>query len=321
MSIRYLSIAILPFVITLIHAGDAPKPVRIATGVKGHIHPAACISKKGIIVVIFSQFDMKDLRLTRSFDGGEKWSTPEPFEPSAKQSIYPGSLTALKDGRIVHAWNVWYKDDGMEKKSRFVQYSISADEGKTWSDPKSLPKNPKAESIIRHPIIELGPREWLLPLNDQTVLYDPQSEKLTPFGDGHKHGLVPLVRTAKGTFVSGIGQRSTDAGKTWEKITPFPKIAAQGWRHEMMTTSNGLLIASDIDGDGQGGGTRLAFAFSKDDGKTWDLKNVHVYHNPGRMIGGRACPRTIEIDAKTLGTVYYDGSEVFFLRTPLAQLK
>src|SRR5438034_354728 len=95
----------------LCDAGDAPKPVRIASGVKGHIHPAACISKKGTIVVIFSQEDMKDLRITRSTDGGEKWTPPEPFAPSAKQSIYPGSLTALSDARIVHAWNVWYKDD------------------------------------------------------------------------------------------------------------------------------------------------------------------------------------------------------------------
>src|SRR5438128_771089 len=89
-------------------AGDAPKPVRIASGISGHIHPAACISKKGTVVVIFGQSDFKDLRVTRSTDAGSTWTTPEPFEPSAKQSIYPGSLTALKDGRIVHAWNVWY---------------------------------------------------------------------------------------------------------------------------------------------------------------------------------------------------------------------
>lgn len=308
-------------------AGDLPKPVRIATGVKGHIHPAVCVSKKGTIVVIFSQSDMKDLRITRSSDGGATWTTPEPFEPSAKQSIYPGSLTALADGRIVHAWNVWYMNDD-NKKSRYVQLSISKDEGKTWSEPKSLPKNPKAESIIRHPFIEVRglplvevKEGWLLPLSNHTVVCDPQVRTLFVFGDERNHGLVPIVRTAKGTFVSGAGLRSVDAGKTWEKITPFPDIAKQGWRHEMMTLSNGWLVASDIDGNGVGGGTRLAFAVSKDDGKSWDLKNVLVYHDPGRPIGGRACPRTIELDAKTLGTVYYDGSEVFFLRTPIARFK
>jgi hypothetical protein len=301
-------------------AGDTPKPVRITIGVSGHIHPAICVAEKGTIVVIFGQSDMKDLRVTRSTDGGEKWTTPEPFEPSAKQSIYPGSLTTLADGRIVHAWNVWYTDDA-KKKSRYVQYSISKDEGKTWSDPKSLPKNAKEESIIRHPFIELSQREWLLPLNDQTLIYDPLSEKATPFADGQKHGLVPIVRMPKGTFVSGKGLRSTDAGISWKAIEPFPDIAKQGWRHEMITHSNGWGIASDIDGNGIGGGTRLAFVVSKDDGKSWDLKNPLVYYNPGRPIGGRACPRTIELNATTLGTVFYDGADLYFLRTPIARFK
>jgi hypothetical protein len=154
-------------------SGDAPKPVRIASGASGHIHPAVCVSKKGTLVVIFSQSDMKDLRVTRSGDGGDSWSTPAPFAPSATQSIYPGALTALADGRIVHAWNVWYTDDA-KKKSRFVQFSISSDDGKIWSEPKSLPKNPKMESIIRHPPLELGPRELLLSLADQTLTYDPR---------------------------------------------------------------------------------------------------------------------------------------------------
>lgn len=301
-------------------ADDAAKPVRITTGVSGHIHPAACVSKKGTIVVIFGQSDMKDLRVTRSSDGGATWEKPTPFEPSAKQSIYPGSLTTLSDGRIVHAWNVWYPGED-KKKSRYVQFSISKDEGKSWSEPASLPKNPQAESIIRHPLVELGSRAWLLPLNDQTILYDPQEMKIAPLGDGQKHGLVPIVFTAKGTLVSGTAQRSTDGGKSWHKIAPFPDIAEQGWRHEMVALSNGWIIASDIDGKGKGGGTRLAFAVSKDDGKSWDLKNPLVYYNPGRAISGRACPRTIELDAKTLGTVFYDGADLFFLRTPLARFK
>ena len=307
-------------------AGDVPKPVRIGSGVSGHIHPAVCITTKGTIVVIYSQSDYKDQRLSRSSDGGLTWSKPEPFEPNAKLSIYPGSLTTLKDGRIVHAWNTWYGSG--KEKSRFVQYGISGDDGKTWSGVKSLSKNPAKESVVRHPFVELSPREWLFSLSDRTVVFDPETEKETPFGDGRTHGLVPIIRTPKGTFVAGDGQRSTDRGKTWEKITPFPNIAAQGWRHEMMVHSNGWIIASDIDGNGVGGGTHLQFLVSKDDGKTWDFKNALEYYNPGRPIGGRACPRTIELDAKTLGTVFYDtdakqpgGSGIFFLRTPLARYK
>ena len=95
----------------------------------------------------------------------------------------------------------------------------------------------------------------------------------------------------------------------------------------MMVHSNGWLFASDIEGPGIGGNL-IRFLVSKDDGKTWDLKHGLEYYNPGRPIGGRACPRTIELDAKTLGTVFYDtdakqagGAGIFFLRTPLARFK
>ena len=44
-------------------AEEPLRPVRIASGVSGHIHPAVCVTKKGTIVVIFSQSDYKDLRL------------------------------------------------------------------------------------------------------------------------------------------------------------------------------------------------------------------------------------------------------------------
>jgi hypothetical protein len=138
---------------------------------------------------------------------------------------------------------------------------------------------------------------------------------------------VPIIRTPKGTLVSGSGQRSIDGGKSWQKITPFPKIAEQGRRLDMMSHSNGWLVASEIEGPGFGGDL-IRFVVSRDDGKSWDFKNALAYYNPGRPIGGRACPRTIELDAKTLGTVLYDidakqpgGAGVFFLRTPLARFK
>jgi hypothetical protein len=51
------------------------------------------------------------------------------------------------------------------------------------------------------------------------------------------------------------------------------------------------------------------------------------FYNPGRPIGGRACPRTVEIDDRTLGVIFYDtdarqprGSGVFFRTFPTALL-
>ena len=299
--------------------------VRIASGVSGHIHPALCVTKKGTVVAIFSQSDYKDLKIARSTDGGKTWSKPAPYPHTEKTSFYPGSLTTLSDGRILHAWNVWYPQ-GEKKKSRYVAYSLSRDDGLTWDEPKSLPKNPDKESVVRHPIIELSPKLRLFALMDKTVVYDSASEELALFSDGKNHGLVPIVLTTKGTFICGTGLRSTDGGKTWAKVDPFPKIAEQGWRHEMLALSNGWVLASDIAGPGIGGET-ISFIVSRDDGASWDVKNPIVYYDPGRPIGGRACPKTVEVDAETLGTIFYDteakqegGSGVFFLRTPIARL-
>jgi hypothetical protein len=325
---RPVHLAWLWFLIVAVPArGDEPANLaRIASGVKGHIHPAVCVSKSETIVVIFSQSDMRDLRVSRSKDGGRTWSTPATFQPAANASIYPGSLTTLSDGRIVHVWNVWFHDDRTKTKTRYPQFSISTDDGETWSEPTSLPNPGDKQSVNRHPIVELGPRQWLFSLMDRTILYDPQTEKLTPFGDGQNHGLVPIVRTTKGTLVSGKGLRSTDGGKTWQKVTPFPKIGSDGWRYDMVALDNGLLIASQVEGPGHGGNL-WRFVVSRDDGKSWDFENAFTFYNPGRPIGGRACPRTVQLDGQTIGTVFYDddakqsgGPGVFFLRTPIDAL-
>jgi hypothetical protein len=308
-------------------ADDAPPgTVRIGSGVSGHIHPALCITKNGTLLVTYCKSEAKDMLLSRSTDGGKTWSEPVLFPPTEKIPMYPGSLTALKDGRVVHAWNTWYKD-AKEAKSRFPQFSVSSDDGKTWNEPKSLPKNPDEHSVLRHPFVELSPSEWLFSLIDKTVVYDPQTEKTTPFGDGQKHGLVPIVRTPKATIVSGDGQRSTDAGKTWQKITPFPKIGENGWRFDLAVLDNGWLVASEVLGPGFGG-ERWRFVVSRDDGQSWDFDGAVTFYDPGRPIGGRACPKTVQIDKDTIGTVFYDidpkqpgGAGVFFLRTPLAKLE
>jgi hypothetical protein len=306
-------------------ADDAAKPVRLATGVSGHIHPAACVTKAGTVLVIFSQSNYKDLRLARSADGGKTWTEPVAFKHTEKLEIYPGSLSALRDGRVLHAWNTWYKDAKGEK-SRFVQFSVSADDGKTWGEPKSLPKNADAFSVIRHPIVELAEDAWLFSLSDRTIAYNPKTEAVTDFADGQKHGLVPIVRTTKGTLVSGAGKRSTDGGKKWDKIDPFPKIGANGWRFDLVALDNGYLVAGEVLGEGVGGNS-WRFVASRDDGKSWDFANAVEFYNPGRSIGGRACPRTVQLDKDTIGTVFYDddknqpgGSGVFFLRTSINAL-
>jgi hypothetical protein len=304
-----------------------PPTVRLDTGVSGHIHPALCVTKKGTLVAAYCKSEYQPYLLTRSTDGGKTWSRPALFPHTVKALVYPGSLTALADGRLVHAWNVWFTA-AAKLKSRYVAYSISSDDGLTWSAPKHLSKNedPKRESVIRHPFVELSPTVWLLPLLDRTVLYNPETGQESPFGDGRNHGLVPLVRTGKGTLISGKGLRSTDGGKSWHAVKPFPDVATQSWRHQLVALTNGWVLASQIVGPGVGG-ERINFVVSRDDGRSWDMEQPVLFYAPGRAIGGRACPRTVEIDPQTLGTVFYDtdarqpgGSGVFFRTLPMVRL-
>lgn len=301
--------------------------VRLDSKVSGHIHPALCLTKKGTLLAIYCQTEYKPYRLTRSTDGGKTWSAPVLFPHTVNTQVYPGSLTTLADGRIVHAWNVWFAVDA-KTRSRFVAYSISGDDGLTWSEPVHLDKNknPAVHSVIRHPLVELSPTQWLLPLADRTVVYNPDTKSESSFGDGQLHGLVPIVRTAKKTLVSGKGLRSTDNGKTWQAVKPFPDVHSQGWRHEMLALNNGWLLASRIPGPGVGG-EKIEFIVSRDDGQSWDVEHPVEFYNLNRAIGGRACPRTVQLDDKTLGTVFYDidakqpgGSGVFFRKTDLARL-
>jgi hypothetical protein len=97
---------------------DLPPPVRIGSMVSGHIHPALCVSPKGTLVAVYCQHEYRPHLITRSTDGGRTWSTPKPFPHTTDALVYPGSLSALADGRLVHAWNVWFTAAGKSRGTR-----------------------------------------------------------------------------------------------------------------------------------------------------------------------------------------------------------
>lgn len=337
--------SILPALLLAAVAAAAPeKPVRVGDVVSGHIHPALAVTRKGDLLAVYNKQGGggKELLLCRSTDGGKTWSRPAPV-PGIKQcSIYPGSLTTLSDGRVVLAWSC-YCGSG-DKLYRTVHYCSSTDEGATWAEPKDLPlTDPNKFTALRYPLLELSPTQWVWPLYDRTVVFDEKTGEVKPFGDGRDHGMVPIVRTPRGTLISGAayerrgalagkpgkpvrGLRSTDGGKTWEALNAFPPFGVAGY--DLTALADGRVVLTSIAYEkGDQGERAFELSVSRDDGRTWDTSGAVRIYDPGRQIPGRGWPRTVLVDKETLGTLFFDldpdqpgGPGVYFVRTPLAAL-
>lgn len=305
-----------------------------------HVHPSICVTKKGTVVVVHYDENNTKVLIARSMDGGKTWSESVPVAGIKPGGTYPGALTALDDGRVVVTWN-WYPK-GM-KDPRFTQFAVSSDDGKTWSEPRSVPVEPgKSQTGVRHALLELSRSQWVFPLAQQTVVFDVETGETTPFADGKNHGMAPIVRTTKGTLISGAGRRSTDQGKTWQQIKSFPKME---YHTDMKALTNGLVVAAEdagADGGMGGRGTCIRLLVSHDDGQTWNLKGgVEIYKTglppvTKRTRGGVGNPQITQLDQDTLGVVFFShleanqgcavvaqcegGVRVLFMRIPVKSL-
>lgn len=303
--------------------GSSPDRVSVAVRVdnmrRGHAHPGICVTKGGTILVVqcAEAETPGQVFLYRSTDGGKTWSKPEPV-PGVEGQPYPGALSTLSDGRILLTWNAWTRlKDAPGRGPQVTYYVLSSDDGQTWTRPKSFPKNSDKESTVRHGILELGPDEWVVPyLYERPILYHPATGQATPFA---AVGGGPILRTPKGTLIATGGLRSTDQGKTWQQIRPFPPM---NYRNDMIALTNGWLVATLT------GKNKVPFQLvvSRDDGRTWDFEHALELNDTERV--GPNAPHLAELDKATLGIVFWNanpqqsgGPAICFIRTPLASLQ
>ncbi|MCC7419160.1 MAG: exo-alpha-sialidase [Planctomycetaceae bacterium] len=328
-------------IVTAIAAGGTPEPpVRVADVIGGHVHPALCRAANGDLLAVYNKEGGggKELLLSRSTDGGKSWSASSAVPGITDCSIYPGSLTTLSDGSIVLHWSCYHKDG--ERLWRQPQFTVSKDHGRTWGKVGGVPLEGITNySCLRHSVLELSPTRWVLPLYDRTVTFNAETSEVTPFGDGRNHGMVPIVRTKRGTLISGApvvnstregavipldvvrGLRSTDEGKTWTPLHALPTFGVAGY--DLTALDDGtVILTSIVYGVGQDGEWAYDLTESHDDGVTWDYRNSITVYNPRRRIDGRGWPRTVAVDRQTLGTLFYDlnakqpgGPGVFFVRS------
>jgi len=308
-------------------ADEQPVSV-LAAKIGGHIHPSICRTKDGTLIVVYKGANV--LMCSRSTDGGATWSSPEPIATSAKRpdvirevkvfEIYPGTADVLPDDRVLVTWNYIADDkktDGYYERA--LLYSISADQGKTWSEQALIgPVDGKHLGAVRHNVLPWSNGRRLLPLRvGPPRVFDPKTGETSVFPlvgpSGKQHSYQQIVRTTAGTLIAMGPEflRSTDEGQTWSQIENFPAKpdgdSAEG-RYLTVLGDGGLLVTWGIGNDNLG----LHYNYSADDGRTWGPKVTVLPDTPA--IARFYSARTTEVDADHVGSVYMNRDGVHFVK-------
>jgi len=168
-----------------------------------------------------------------SSDEGKTWTNAETIIDTPLDDRDP-SVVQLPDGRILCTFFTYQPKDGfVETKTGIAE---SADNGKTWSEPRFLFTNVPISQPIRI-------------LSDGTLL-------------------MPLYAIKKGELSSGAVSLSYDNGKTWSDVIVIPnngqKLDAET---DVIELKDGTLYAIQR--------PWMGVSYSKDKGKTWSVSE-HV---------------------------------------------
>ncbi|WP_417383378.1 sialidase family protein [Gimesia sp.] len=332
-----LILPILFLFIQQVHAA-ADKPVSIlAERIQGHIHPSICRAQEGTLIVVYKGANV--LMCSRSDDQGEIWSTPTAIATSAKRpavirevkkyEVYPGTVDTLPDGRILVTWN-YIADDKVKDGyyERALLYSVSSDQGRSWSEQRLIgPVDGRHLGAVRHNVLPWKGGRWLLPLRTGIPrLYDPETGTLEEFPlagpDGVQHEFQQIVRTANGSLLAmgPVLLRSTNSGQNWSLLKGFPAIPDQRDNAEgryLTTLSDGRVLVTWGRGQKNVG---LSYNLSTDDGRTWDASRTVVLLPDTPVAARYYSARTIQIDEKSVGTVFMNRYGVHFLKVPVKRL-
>jgi Neuraminidase (sialidase) len=314
------------------------KPISIvAARVSGHVHPSICHTKDGTLIVVYKGANV--LMCSRSTDSGTTWEKPRPIATSAKRpdvirevkkfEVYSGTADTLPDDRILVTWNYIADDkanDGYYERA--LLYTISSDQGRTWSEQKLIgPVEKKHLGAVRHNVLAWEDGRWLLPLRvGPPRLFDPKTGELTVYAlkrpDAKQHEFQQVVRTAKATLLAmgSVLLRSTDDGRSWSLVKGFPAVPdsrdnAEG-RYLTVLSDGRVLVTWGVGHDNKG----LRYNLSTDDGETWDEARTVILLPETSIAARYYSARTIQLDERHVGTVFMNRVGIHFLKVSLDRL-